>query len=172
MTATIQTIDTVIKQLSEKWKKRSDDIVNISSKEVDAIIANLDVTSKELKSFTTNLDGQMKGLQSNVKGVMSGLSGKDSDVQKTLDNIAAINKSLKTADLSKAQEGVGEAAEKLKKTMKRLDETVKELQITLDKVNSTDGTLGRILHNNEIMSRIDTTDLKVLTGSNNKKKKK
>ena len=157
---TLVTLDETIKQVGSNMDGGSGDSkINKSLNDVVTILANLNTTSRNLRNLTGAMNSKVDGILADMNDITTGLKGSNNDIQKTLTNAASFTDNLKTVDLNKTLGGADDAVGELKKTLNTLDGTVAELQTTLKKLNSGEGTLGKLIAEDGLYHQIDSAAL-------------
>jgi len=107
----------------------ADPAISNSLHHVDAITANLQTTSVDLKHLSAALSHQMPGMLQKADGV--------------LDNTQTLTKNLSDIDIAL--------------TMAKVNNTLQNVEQMTAKLNSTDGTLGLLLHDKELYRNLTST---------------
>lgn len=151
------TLDKTVKEFGNSLNGGNvDSKINQSLNDVTQTLTNLNATSKNLRNLTGSMEQKVDGILTDMNDITTSLKGSNSDIQKTLTNTATFTDNLRTVDLNKTLGGADDAVGELKQTLNTLDNTVAELQTTLKKVNSGEGTLGKLITEDKMYYTIDS----------------
>lgn len=133
-------------------------------------LRNLSSTLENLKSTTGQLNTLLARSSDNIDGTLSNLNSITGTIEANNDKIANIlgnadrmTTDLAEADLKKTLEEVDQTIAQLKGTLATADEALGGVNAAVDKINQGEGTLGKLLGDEELYNRLN--NLSVQTDS-------
>jgi phospholipid/cholesterol/gamma-HCH transport system substrate-binding protein len=146
------TKDSTNNELNNTYRNVDQSLENIArlTEQMSTLIANsnksLDVTLKNMASISQNLvdnNQRISTMLANLEATTQNLSN--------LDLSNTVNKASGTLDETKA------VMENLKLVAANADKSVKSLESVLAKIDSSDGTLGKLINDKELYTNIEST---------------
>ncbi len=141
LVATVQSaltsLDTVLISVNSLINENTRNHINES-------FAHLEYTMAELREFSVVLNQQSKALSqsiTNIESVTGNLAKNNSSISTTLYNLEGFSNQLSDTDL--------------KKTLNSLESASVELDGLMQKVNSNQGTLGKLIHDDEVYDNLN-----------------
>lgn len=141
LVATVQSaltsLDTVLISVNSLINENTRNHINES-------FAHLEYTMAELREFSVVLNQQSKALSqsmTNIESVTGNLAKNNSSISTTLHNLEGFSNQLSDTDL--------------KKTLNSLESASVELDGLMQKVNSNQGTLGKLIHDDEVYDNLN-----------------
>jgi len=133
-----------------------------SMQDIQTIIANL-------KSVTTSLDvmmrkssGKIDGLLGNLESITNTINASQSDIKGIISNANAFSAKMNNLQLDKTLEKANKAIDstpelmdKLKGTLSEADKAAQELSSLMTKVNSGEGTLGKLMNQDDLYNNLE-----------------
>jgi phospholipid/cholesterol/gamma-HCH transport system substrate-binding protein len=133
-----------------------------STSEIGKTFASLQATLNNLEKTTTRLDrlmanstGSLEQTLRSVESLTSNLAANNAKITGILANVDAMTASLNKADMGKTVGIANSTLEEMKKVMKSADEAVVKLSSVMDKANSQDGSLGKLLNDKELYENLN-----------------
>ncbi len=133
-----------------------------STSEIGKTFATLQATLNNLEKTTTRLDrlmanstGSLEQTLRSVESLTSNLAANNAKITGILANVDAMTASLNKADMGKTVGIANSTLEEMKKVMKSADEAVVKLSSVMDKANSQDGSLGKLLNDKELYENLN-----------------
>ena len=108
-----------------------------------AIVANLAVSSSELQKLLNNQTGYLAQSLKNLNDFTGNLSKNNDHITHTLDNIDRASASFASA--------------KIPETMQNLNGTLTDLRGTIERINSTNGTMGLLINDKQLYQNLLST---------------
>ncbi len=118
----------------------------------DSLLANIneildDKTKKDLQESISGLNGLVKSFQSSANAINSLLEDNKEQLDSSIANINHI-----TSNFSALSDSISDAG--LAKTMRSLESTVSNLDILLAKIEKGEGSLGKLMNNEELYNNL------------------
>jgi phospholipid/cholesterol/gamma-HCH transport system substrate-binding protein len=117
-------------------------------------IENLNRTLQNIASLSAGLDtmvnspkGSIRLSLNNIESISSNIRKNNSDITNTIKNLSSISDSLSKA--------------KLYSTLGKLDSSLNQLQQTMTKVNSGEGTLGKLVNTDSLYRNLESASLQL-----------
>jgi len=169
-------IDGVIGQLRENLGPMMDTVIHrITSTENDNSIGqslqNLDKVTQNLASLTANLDRLMKASYGNINETMENLAvvsgsfaNTKDDLENMIKNLSSFTTQMNEADLggtlsqtSETIASTNELLDGLQTTVSQANTSFANVNSLLQKVDTGEGTIGRLLNDPEIYNNLEAT---------------
>lgn len=126
-------------------------------------VRNLQSTLENLKSATGQVDRLVRnssddidGAMSNLASITGNLASKNDQISSIIDQADSISRQLATADLKGTLQEVNTAVTDLKKTLQSADQAMAGVSTTVGKINEGEGSLGKLLNDEELYENIST----------------
>lgn len=120
-------------------------IINpVTQQHLNNTFANLDVTVAQLSKLISELNNQTKhlsGIMRNIDGVTGNLNNNNEKITNILDNTEKATQSL--------------TGPEIKQTLASIESAAKNLNQTIEKINSSDGTLGLLTRDRSLYDNIN-----------------
>lgn len=127
-------------------------------------IDNLEKTSANLSALTAKIDLLLQRSSSdfsktarNVASITANLAANNSKIAAILTNVDSTTRNLSQVDLGKTLNDVELALNDLRKTLDSSAGAVENLTEVTEKINSGEGTLGKLINEDDIYQRVDRT---------------
>ena len=132
--------------------------------DVKAIIANLKVATGSLAKLMQNSSGKIDGLLTNMESITRTISSSQTDIKGMISNANSFSQKMNNLDLDKtmkkvntALDGAPDLMDKLKGTLGEADKAAQELATLMQKVGDGEGTLGKLMTDDELYANIEKT---------------
>ena len=133
-----------------------------STSEIGQTFASLQVTLNNLEKTTGRLDrlmanstGSLEQTLRSVESLTSNLAANNAKITGILGNVDAMTASLNKADMGKTVGIANSTLQEMQKVMKSADTAVLKLSAVMDKANSQDGSLGKLLNDKELYENLN-----------------
>jgi phospholipid/cholesterol/gamma-HCH transport system substrate-binding protein len=158
----IQKIVDPIKEKSEKVLITLDNMLNsmnkifdsTGSKRLESSIDNFSGTMQNVRNITARFDqltaeeySSLKGMLQNMEAITHNLKANNETISKALKNISMISDSVAAADLTA--------------TINHTRDVMKSFNTTLEKINSGEGSLGKLANDTSLYNHIDKTTVEL-----------
>ncbi len=157
----LQKIDPVLFQVKAAVKSLDSLLITVNSIFDVATKNNIRGTMENLNKTTTSLVLSSASLQELLNSQTGALAKTINNVSSFTGALAKNNNKIDStfANLNKAASSLAHLD--VQKTLSTLDSTVAELKITMDKINSENGTLGKLLNNTSLYNNLNATSNKI-----------
>ncbi len=135
-----------------------------SMQDIQTIIANLKSSTTSLDKLMRNSSGKIDGLLANLESITNTINSSQTDIKGIISNANSFSSKMNALDLdqtlskaNKALDSTPELMDKLKGTLTEADVAAKELSGLMKKVSNGDGTLGKLLNEDELYTNLEKT---------------
>lgn len=132
--------------------------------DIKTIITNLKSTTLKLDQMIGQSASKIDALLNNLSQVTSNIAQKNNEINKIIDNVASISTQIKASNLDNTIKETTETIKsakasfvKLNTSMDGIDVAVSSLSDVLKKINSSEGTLGLLIHDKKLYEEINKT---------------
>jgi phospholipid/cholesterol/gamma-HCH transport system substrate-binding protein len=142
--------------LLDSLKKSGGDInASESVNDLQTTLKNLAESSKRLNHILGNSSSKISNTMSHLESVSQNLSANNEKIDRILSNLDNVTEQLKTANLPQTVESIKGTFEKTGTTVEELDVTIKELKGVIAKINSGEGTLGKLSKDDKLYDSLE-----------------
>lgn len=157
----ISKIDTTVKGFSSGEGGKE---IEQSMADIQEIIANLKVTTANLNVLMSASTSKISGILTDFQSVTNNLAASNAKINEVLNNTAAFTKKIEGLNLEGTINGANDAVattkvtvEKLQTTLKTADAAMLDISKMMKDINSTDGTLGLLIHDPVLYNNLNKT---------------
>jgi phospholipid/cholesterol/gamma-HCH transport system substrate-binding protein len=140
---TLQTLDSVLKNMNSVFdvntKNNMQDVVD----NVNSVTASLAVSAASLQALMNQQNGALTKSMTNLNAFTGNLASNNEKISSTMSNLDKTTRNLSNADI----EG----------TMTQLRGTVERLNTAVAKIDSKEGSIGRLLNDNQLYDNLANT---------------
>jgi phospholipid/cholesterol/gamma-HCH transport system substrate-binding protein len=140
---TLQTLDSVLKNMNSVFdvntKNNMQDVVD----NVNRVTASLAVSAASLQALMNQQNGALTKSMTNLNAFTGNLASNNEKISSTMSNLDKTTRNLSNADI----EG----------TMTQLRGTVERLNTAVAKIDSKEGSIGRLLNDNQLYDNLANT---------------
>lgn len=130
-------------------------------------LRNLQGTLENLNSATYQVDRLMRNSSKDIDGAMSNLASitgavaaKKEQIGHIIDNADSLSQQLAAADLQRTIQEVNTAIKDLQNTLQTADRALGGVTTTVGKINSGEGTLGKLLQDEKLYQNLNDLSLR------------
>lgn len=111
------------------------------------VLYNLEGITKQINGSMNVYDRKMQSLLTNVESLSANLADNNAHISSAIANLDALSGDLKDAEIGKSAQN---AMQSLDETLAKADRSFTELESLLSRINSNDGTLGKLIKDKEL----------------------
>jgi len=164
--------DPIVTTLGESFdmikSKMSQDTANsefyATYKNLDETIANLARVTQSLEGLIQNSNKSLTSTLNNLDAISQNIVSNNSKINGVITNLETTSRSLASLELDKTLTKVDGALDKTSTTVDQLktvavtaNSTITDLKSTIEKMNSSDGSLGLLLNNKDLYNNLEET---------------
>ena len=140
---TLQTLDSVLKNLNSVFDVNTKNNMQAVIGNVNRITASLVVSAASLQALMNEQNSNLSRSMANLNSFTGNLASNNEKITSTMANLDKTTRSLSSADI----EG----------TMNQLRGTVERLNTAVAKIDSKEGSIGRLLNDNQLYDNLANT---------------
>lgn len=125
--------------------------------EIRTIISNLRNLTGNLNRLVIESSSSLINITNNIDSITTGLKENDEQINSIIGNLSTISQQLSKIDFNELGEKASHSMDTLNTTLNSLSQTSKELNVLMSKINSGEGTLGKILNDNTLYDNLELT---------------
>ena len=133
----------------------SQNLVGQSLYDTREILENTRLTTEELNRMVSRLGRQVGTVLDDLQAVTGTLKSQQDDIANTLQNARTISDQVAEADLGKTITESRATLQTIDGTVAELGSATKELQTVLDRINSGEGTLGKLVNEPDVYQQLE-----------------
>lgn len=137
-----EVLDTINKEFLDE---NSNSPIALSIKDLRYTMANLKSSSSELDVILRRSSTDIQGTFKNLNSVTGSLQANNEKIKNIIVNAEDFSADLAKADLNKASEEVVTSIKSLQQTLHSADAVIKSVNTTMNKINTGQGMLGKLL---------------------------
>jgi phospholipid/cholesterol/gamma-HCH transport system substrate-binding protein len=133
-----------------------------SMQDIQVIIANLKSVTGSLDVLMRKSSGKIDGLLGNLESITNTINASQSDIKGIISNASAFSTKINNLELDKTLEKANKAIDstpalmdKLQGTLAEADKAAQELSSLMIKMNSGDGTLGKLMNQDDLYNNLE-----------------
>ena len=141
----------------------SDSPIANSVRDLNSTLSNLKSTSHQLDIVVRQSSGKITGTLTNLHSLTGTFEEKSGKIGSIIDNADELSNQLAESDLKQTMEEVNASIASLKSTLNAAEQTVQGLNGIIGKINQQEGTLGKLMGDDQLyqnmsslMYRLDT----------------
>ena len=135
-----------------------------SMADIQTIISNLKSATTSLDALMRKSSGKINGLLANMESITSTINSSQSEIKGIISNANSFSNKINSLQLdqtldkaNKAIDSTPELMDKLKGTLSEADKAAQELSSLLNKMNTGDGTLNKLLNEDGLYNNLEET---------------
>ncbi len=140
---TVQTLDSVLRNVNTIFDPVTKDNMKSVAGNIKGITASLIISAKSLEALMNQQTGYLGKSMSNLNSFSNNLAGNNDKINATLSNVEKSTRNLSNVDLDG--------------TLNQLRTTVEKLNSAVEKIDSKDGSIGRLLNDNQLYDNLANT---------------
>lgn len=140
---TAQTLDSLMKNINSTFDPAAKNNLQSVLANFNRISANLVVTSASLQALMNQQTGTLATSMTNLNSFAKNLADNNEKISATMDNLETSTRNLSKADIDG--------------TVNQLRSTVERLNTAVGKIDSKDGSIGRLLNDNQLYDNLANT---------------
>ena len=146
---TMDNVNSTLTELQVLIKKTSAIMDDGTDKNLRSIIANLQHSTASLDRLISSQNGVLMKSLNNVESITGNLASNNEKISNTLGNLEATSAKFAAADIEQVLQSVSG--------------TMQKLEATVEKISSTDGSLGMLLNDRQLYNEIRETNRSLTT---------
>jgi len=135
-----------------------------SMQDIQVIISNLKSSTTSLDRLMRKSSGKIDGLLANLESITNTINSSQTDIKGIITNANSFSSKMNALELdktlakaNKAIDSTPELMDKLKGTLSQADIAAKELSGMMKKMNDGGGSLGKLLNEDELYTKIEAS---------------
>jgi phospholipid/cholesterol/gamma-HCH transport system substrate-binding protein len=132
-----------------------------SFRNIQLILANIEGITAQLDQNMGVYDTELKQSLSNVEQFTAMLAGNNEQISGTITNLNRLTEDLANAELGAKVDDISSSAsaavQSAEATMQKADETLAELKLLITNINEGEGTLGKLMTDEELFNNLNST---------------
>lgn len=140
---TLQTLDTVLRNVNSIFDPMTKNNMREVAGNINRVTASLVVSADALQTMMNQQSGVLTRSMTNLNSFAANLAGNNQRINSTLANVEKSTRNLSNADINGAVE--------------QLRATVERLNTAVAKIDSKDGSIGRLLNDNQLYDNLANT---------------
>ena len=141
------------------FSPESDNPIARSSNDLAVTMENLKNSTARLQRIMDQNAGEINTTFDNLASLTNTLSAKQESIAGLIDNAEDFTGDLSKLELEKTMTEVNQAIANLKNTLNQADKAMGGVNTVMNKVNSGQGTLGKLLTDDQIYDRLNSATL-------------
>lgn len=146
-----EVIDTLNKEL---LSEEAEGPLAETLRSLSGTVANLETTTAQLNGLLASSSGNIEGTMANLNAITGNIEDSNKKIDRIISNADKITTELAEADLRETLAGVDSSIQQLNKTLTAADEAVSGVSVAITKINEGEGTLGKLLGDEELYNRL------------------
>jgi phospholipid/cholesterol/gamma-HCH transport system substrate-binding protein len=135
--------------------------INRTYMDLRATIANLKSISGKIDNILAGSTGNVRQITNNLEKLSATLSKSESRINSILGNLDTTTANLKQVNLAGTVEKAEGAMETLEKTLNSASTTFAELEVIIANIRKGEGTLGKLVADDELYNQLDETLMQI-----------
>ena len=127
-----------------------------SVRDLNSTLGNLKSTSHQLDIVVRQSSGKITGTLTNLHSLTGTFEEKSGKIGSIIDNADELSNQLAESDLKQTMEEVNASIASLKSTLNAAEETVQGLNGIIGKINEQEGTLGKLMGDDQLYQNMST----------------
>jgi len=140
---TLKSLDTVLRNFNNILDPNTKNNLQTSVANINRMTASLAVSAASLQALMNSQTGTLNRSMSNLNSFTSNLAGNNEKISATMANLEASTRNLSHADIDG--------------TIGQLRTTVERLNSAVEKIDSKEGSIGRLLNDNQLYDNLANT---------------
>lgn len=140
---TLQTLDSVLRNVNNIFDPMTKNNMQEVATNINRITGSLVVSANALQAMMNQQNGALAKSMNNMSTFTSNLAGNNEKINATMANLEKSTKNLSNADING--------------TIGQLRGTIERLNLAVEKVDSREGSIGRLLNDNQLYDNLANT---------------
>ena len=132
----------------------SDDAISKSVRDISVVLENLKASTANLNRMVLSSRQPMNGILANAQSLTGSLDQRSRDIKGILVNTDSLTNKLNNLQIEATLASTNEAIASLKNTMTSADKAVGQLTSLLEKINSGEGAVGKLLNDDSSLTSL------------------
>jgi len=126
-----------------------------SLRSLETTMANLEASTGRLNRLMASSSDDISSTLANMESITGNLSDSNEKISRVIDNVETISADLAEADLKATLAEVDASIKKLNSTLSSADTALSGVALAIDRINTGEGTLGKLLGDDELYYRLN-----------------
>lgn len=135
-------LESALKVFTQVFNETNRDQLSQSMVNLNKTLGNLNQSTAALDTMLNNPKGSLRNIFINVESISNNLKKNNKELSNILKNFSSVSDSLAKVNIVQ--------------TMSKLETSVKDLNSILQKVNSGEGTLGKLVNNDTLYNNLES----------------
>lgn len=126
-----------------------------SLRSLETTMANLESSTGRLNRLLATSSDDISGTLANMESITGNISRSNEKITRLIDNAEAFSANLSEADLKATMAEIDASIQQLNATLTAADTALSGVALAVDKINTGEGTLGKLLNDEELYYRLN-----------------
>ena len=149
-------LSNTVSTLSDSLKSGDNEVGN-SLRDLQATLQNMNAMTQQMNRLMAASQSDIAATMANMNAITKNLEQQNGQISAIMANTAKFTGKLSEMDLAKTNEGANKTMASLETTLKSADQTMKDLSNMVNKMNSGNGTLSKLMNDKEFYDKINST---------------
>ena len=141
--------------INDQIGSESNSDIAVSIRELRATLTNLNSATSQLDALLARSSGKIDGTLANVQAITKNLDENKARINSILENVDNFSSELSQLELAETVEKINTTMGDLDKMLASTSETIGGVKTLVEKINSGEGSLGKLIKDDELYNNLD-----------------